>query len=418
MMGNSAADRRGLRLRRKLEAAAFAVILLALIAGPLSLVALAELGESDSDIPLAHQVAASAEELDNLRQRIGAHRSRLEELRDREQAASESADELAQEIGLTKTLLAGLSGREVILQRQRDSLQVRLEEHNERFTWRRKGLALRLRSLYKRGAQHRWQRILTARSVSELVTQLRFQSLVANLDARLVDETRRQAELVARENQHLQSALIGIWEAREEANQQRARLELMEAERLAVLRELQQESRRAESDLRRLEAREQQMQTLLSELADARRQAESREGSAGEDAELEKDLDWPAGGEVVSGFGRNVHPAHGTITVSNGITIAAGSGAPVYAVAAGKVVFADHLPGFGECVIVEHSAGYYTLYANLGRVFAARGTAVARGEILAEVAEALPHEETAELYFEIRRGKTPLDPARWLRARR
>jgi len=404
------------RWRRRLEAAALVVILFTVVAS-LVLVAWAADDGVESGIPLPDRISASTRELDGLRSRISEHRNRLVELRDREQQATASAAELAQEIELTRSLLGGLSEREAMLIQQGEALRGRLETHRKRHLQRQTDLARRMRSVYKRGTEHRWQKILTAGSFSELVTQLRFESLVAQLDARLVAETRRESEIIELEQQRLQSALTGLWEAREEASQERLRLEDAEAEHLAVLREVQRESEQAQADLQRLQARETQLRDLITMLEDQRRRSAPPDGDAfgAAGTTLSGGLDWPARGEVTRTFGRAVHPDYGTITVNNGISIAAGQGAPVYAVASGEVVFADHLPGFGKCVIVDHGAGYYTLYANLGRVFATRGVAISRGEILAEVGAALPHEETAELYFEIRQGRTPLDPTEWLR---
>ena len=80
------------------------------------------------------------------------------------------------------------------------------------------------------------------------------------------------------------------------------------------------------------------------------------------------------------------------------------------------VEFADDLPGFGQCVILDHGAGYYTLYAHLDRVFVAKGDEIARGQVIAEVGRPAGGERP-QLYFEVRHGRTPLDPADWLRSR-
>ncbi|MFO7655332.1 MAG: peptidoglycan DD-metalloendopeptidase family protein [Candidatus Krumholzibacteriia bacterium] len=386
-------------------------------AGP---VLLASAATPDPRIPLADQIDAGARELDGLRRQIAERRGQVDSLSTREREASRSLEEVAEEVALIRTLLAGLAEREVMLQRQRDSLHVSLEEHRARWESRQRDLARRMRSLHVRGPEQRWQRVFTAGSFSELMTQLRFQTILARMDGRLVDETRRQARLIESQERHLQAALTELWQSREEAGQERLRLDMAEAEHQALLRRVREENRTAQTSLQRLEQREQQLRDVLAGLEERRVGGRSggRDAGAGDFAALAGSLEWPARGEVVRAFGRSVHPDYRTVTMNNGVGIAAGAGAPVYAVAAGDVVFADHLPGFGECVIVDHGAGYYSLYANLGRVYAARGTTVARGEILAEVAAALPHEETAELYFEIRQGKTPLDPTGWLRARR
>ena len=102
--------------------------------------------------------------------------------------------------------------------------------------------------------------------------------------------------------------------------------------------------------------------------------------------------------------------------INNGFNIAAGVGAPVAAVADGRVEFSDQLPGFGQCVILDHGAGYYSLYAHLDRMFVDKGEQIARGQVMAEVGRPSGSEEP-QLYFEIRQGRTPLDPGDWLKPR-
>ncbi len=127
-------------------------------------------------------------------------------------------------------------------------------------------------------------------------------------------------------------------------------------------------------------------------------------------------LEWPVDGPVLRPFGRSVHPEFKTVTVHNGIAIGAALGAPVKTVAAGAVVFVDRLPGYGQCVIVDHGDGFYSLYAHAARVFVTRGDQVAAGQVVAEVGEPEGGGQP-QLYFEIRRGRTPVDPLPWLRAR-
>ena len=128
------------------------------------------------------------------------------------------------------------------------------------------------------------------------------------------------------------------------------------------------------------------------------------------------DLDWPVRGQLIRGFGRSVHPRFKTVTLNNGYNIAAPAGSPVAAVADGTVEYSDHLPGFGQCVILDHGAGYYTLYAHLDGVFVAKAEKIARGQVIAEVGRPDDGDEP-QLYFEVRQGRTPLDPADWLRSR-
>jgi septal ring factor EnvC (AmiA/AmiB activator) len=372
----------------------------------------------DQAMPLAEEVAGSSRELDQLRSSITEVREELAELETRRHDASEAAGRIAREIGLVKELLLGLDEREAILTRQRDSLQVRLQLQRETYDQRRRKLAVRLRALYMEGPQRDLEQILSSGSFSGLVARLKFNAILARADGNLVAQTRAQARQMEAEQRQRQASLAGIWEAREEARAERDRLELLEAERRGLLRELEVQQDRTAGELARLRRQEKQLSDLLARLEQRRREG----GATGETeatsgvpfGDRRGDLPWPAAGVVVREFGRSVHPRFGTVTRHNGLSIQTTAGAPVYAVAPGKVEFADHLPGFGRCVILDHGAGHYTLYANLERFFVSRGGAVSGGQILAELGDE-GENGRPELYFEVREGRDAQDPRSWLR---
>ncbi len=376
---------------------------------------------SDQPAPFGREVEGSSRQLQNVRQQIAALRDELSSLSNQHEDAEVALRQVTREIGLVKELLAGLDQRELILDAQRDSLQAHLATQREIYELRRGNLAARLRAIFKQGPQRDLQRILTAESVSALVARWRFQSMLARLDASLVQQTRRQGQLLEAQQQQLQAALAGIWEAREEARRERERLELLEAERRGLLRELAQEQDRATSELARLQRQARQLQDMLARF-EARREREEASGEAPPPSgalfvDRRGQLPWPAAGAIVRDFGRSVHPRFGTVTMHNGLSLAVAPGAPVQAVAPGKVEFADHLPGFGRCVILDHGAGHYTLYANLARIFASRGEQVGEGQILAEMGAA-GENGRPELYFEVREGREARNPREWLRPAR
>ncbi len=391
------------------------------IAATLAVLAVSgSLAEGDSALSggrLADQIRRSNAELESLRQEITAHRERIAGLTTEERDTARELEGLVKEMDLVRELLAGLDHRERILVRQSDSLQVRLARSADALQSRQSRLARRMRSLYVEGPRRHLELVLTADSFSSLVTRLKFTTLMARQDGRLMSRTRQEHDEVGQARQQLQATLAGLWEAREEARRERERLEQVDAERRAVLALLQRERGEAEQALSALRERQDNLANLL---ADLERQREATAPAAddqdGSFAALAGTLDWPVTGEVVTTFGRSVHPEFKTVTLNNGVTIAAYRGTPVFAVAAGQVEFADNLPGFGVCVILDHGAGYYSLYAHLDRVFVARGANVGRNEILAEVGKGEGNGESG-LYFEIRRGKTPLDPSDWLRPR-
>ena len=215
-----------------------------------------------------------------------------------------------------------------------------------------------------------------------------------------------------------------------EREQARAEREL-EAGRLQLLA--------AEVDDRRLqaEARREERETLLSALRSARAfheraaveaSAQSRKladfvatlpppragltGPGGFAARKGR-LHLPAQGPITVGFGRVVNPKFNTVTVQNGVDVQAPAGAPVRAIAPGRVVHAGWFKGYGNLVIVDHGEGYHTLVAHLASMRTAMGEEVDAGDMLGTVGDSGSLKGTY-LYFEIRERGRPVDPRPWV----
>ena len=378
-------------------------------------------GRDDDLNSLTTQIDQSNQTLSSLRDQIRNHRDQISALAAEENDAAQELQNLNREMGLVKNLLAGLNERETMLQQQIDTLRVHLLQFEVDYQRQQQQLARRIRALYVHGPRRHLELVLTAESFTSLVTRLKYAAIMGRQDRKMMDQIRANGQQILTAQSQFQEALVGIWEAREEANQERLRLQQVDQERRTLLTYLQRERQLAETGLAGLRAREGQLTKLLADL-ERQREARAKEAarpdaSPSAFARQAGSLTWPVNGQLIRGFGRSVHPVYKTVTLNNGINIAAPRGAPVYAVAAGRVEFADHLPGFGVCVILDHGAGYYSLYAHLDRVFVAKGSRIDSNEILAEVGEAA-EEGGSQLYFEIRQGKTPLDPTEWLRTRR
>jgi len=307
--------------------------------------------------------------------------------------------------------------RERLLSKQSITLEQELEVGQRNFTASREALSTHMRAMYIRGRQGKLEAVLTSGSFSHFVTRMKWESLMVKLGAGLVDDTRTEGERLSSRQKQLEVSLAEIWRTREEAGEQSSHMEGLLAEQMGALRELESERRDIKDRLLELSMNEQRLNYVLSDLEELRnRRVVDEESVENQLTELAGQLEWPVRGELLRGFGRSVHPKYQTVTLNNGVNIAANLGSPVAAVASGKVEYTDHLPGFGQCVILDHGAGYYTLYAHLDRVFVTAGGETARGQVIAEVGR--PESgESSQLYFEIRHGKTPLDPMDWLRSR-
>ncbi len=127
---------------------------------------------------------------------------------------------------------------------------------------------------------------------------------------------------------------------------------------------------------------------------------------------LRGELPQPVEGNLAQGFGEHLHPRFRTKTQQSGLLITATGGAPVSAVADGKVAFADYYQSYGSMVILDHGGGWFTLYTHLLGLGVTKGQVLKAGEAVGAVGDTV---EGPRLGFEIRNQAQPQDPQKWLK---
>ena len=126
---------------------------------------------------------------------------------------------------------------------------------------------------------------------------------------------------------------------------------------------------------------------------------------------LKGSLRLPVAGELMNRFGA---PREGGGLSWKGLFIRAAQGSAVKAIAAGQVVFADWLRGFGNLVIVDHGEGYMSLYSNNESLYKQVGERVQPGDAIASVGNSGGQPDTG-LYFEMRHQSRPVNPLLWVK---
>lgn len=114
---------------------------------------------------------------------------------------------------------------------------------------------------------------------------------------------------------------------------------------------------------------------------------------------------WPVQGKVITRFGAGPDGS-----ISHGIAIAARKGTPIRSAAAGQVIYAgDAISGYGRMVLIRHDDDYVTTYAHAQTLLVQVGENVLRGQVIGRVGDTGNVDE-AQLHFELRKGRKPLDP--------
>jgi murein hydrolase activator len=227
------------------------------------------------------------------------------------------------------------------------------------------------------------------RAIAEIGAQ---REALQALEAR---QQQQSAELVAAqsEQEHAIAALTGASAQREQA-----------------LQKLRNRIAGGESELEQLRTGERELVTLIGRLKDLLAEIPAGFHANQPLARQRGRLPWPARGKLLARYGA---PKAGGKLKWSGIWIAAADGAPVRAVANGRVAYVGRLQRFGLLAVVEHGDGYYTLYGHAADIPKKVGESVRAGEVLARAGNSGGHGETG-VYFELRKGAQAVDPMEWL----
>ena len=125
-------------------------------------------------------------------------------------------------------------------------------------------------------------------------------------------------------------------------------------------------------------------------------------------------LPWPVSGSVIGKFGKQYHPVFKNLELpaNNGIDIAVKKGAQVKVVFDGVVKQVFVMPGYNQCVLVQHGKNYFTFYCKLGNVNVKVGDKLKTGQSVGSV-ETQSGANT--LHFELWKDNNPQNPENWLR---
>jgi murein hydrolase activator len=200
--------------------------------------------------------------------------------------------------------------------------------------------------------------------------------------------------------------------------QQRAALVAERTARARVLERVAADVRRQRRTLGNLQRDDARLAALLKELARITRTLPRRPPPAagkGPTGPLpavglgaRRGLAMPVTGELVGRYGAQRESG----IAWKGWFIRCAAGQEVRAIAAGQVVWADWLRGFGNLLILDHGNGYMSLYGFNDALLAAVGTNVREGQALAQ-AGASGGAQDPGVYFEIRHDGMAVDPAPW-----
>lgn len=215
-------------------------------------------------------------------------------------------------------------------------------------------------------------------------------------------------------------------EAEEVRNAREKELESLRQEEEAaevIIAQLRKNKSKYEKELAAKKKQVQALEKEIKRIIDEAMAAEKSKGGkavidytlAAEFSKNKGKLPWPVEGVVVDRFGQHYHPVftHVKLPFNNGVTIATAQGAEVRAVFDGVVKQIVVMPGYNQCVLVQHG-NYFTFYCKLKSTSVKSGDKVRTGQKIGTV-DTISGE--TQLHFQVWQGSKPQNPQTWLRPR-
>jgi septal ring factor EnvC (AmiA/AmiB activator) len=377
-------------------------------------------------------------------------RARLTQLKKRlaeaEAAHSEASDALA--ASETAISAANRRLRELAHTRRQVEEQIGALQERERGAHSRQGahelaVGQMIRTRVSLDARRPWQELLDGTSPGGAARTRMYVDRVIHAELRQIGDLRQRREELAGLEAQLRDRQAELASIATEERASRAQLLSQQAARKATLARLSREIAAQRSSVAGLEHDEARLGSLIDQISrllaeQARRTAPGHAppvapGSHGEApsraealakapslaafSALRGKLELPVDGQLGARFGsarrdEDGQPEAGAPTWK-GLFIRAPAGAEVHAVAAGRVVFADWLRGFGNLMILDHGNGLLSVYGNNETLLRGIGDVVQAREVVAAVGSTGGSRESG-LYFELRYQGKPFDPLAWV----
>jgi len=358
--------------------------------------------------------------ISGLRGEIGAARAREGVLTSQIQAAGQRIDALGGDIDSLSALIAKLESELAVHRARLARLEARFEDQTRDLEHLRRQYALaqeqleeRLVELYQSEETDSFGLLLQVQSLSDLVDQLEYSASIGEQDRAISEEihrlrgemrvarekTREIKAEVAKETNVLARKTAEQIAARQELVAQQNALAAARADRRGVLAGVREDREHAQEDLEALQA-------ASAALAAQIRASQSSGGGSTGDGSSSSGFIWPVHGVVTSGFGWRWGRMH------EGIDISAPAGTTIRAVAAGTVIYAGWMGGYGNLTIVDHGNGLATAYAHQSAIYVGGGS-VSQGTAIGAVG-CTGSCTGNHLHFEVRVNGSAVDPMGYL----
>jgi len=381
------------------------------------------------------------ENLKRIREQIEKEEDRLNTLKENQSQLQAQVDRVSAEAAKASDQKQRLLNSVEQLKTETERMSKTVGKFQQDIENRKDGLRTRAVALYK--TQRRTvalDYLFHADSSTDLLKRARYLTAVANYDRNYMQGLRKLVESLARDQKQLDELQSERQVSLDQAQSLENELRKKREQAAGIAAEQRDKVRQQEKSIDKLRASAAKFEELLASIMGGEKyepplEEENKETSEPVEtvkiepapspqvalspysgpglASFRGRLSFPVPGEIVQRYGKQKHEEFADMLFVKGLEIRSLIGAKVKAVAAGKVVLSQVLPGYGNVIIVDHGERYYTLYGRLASSLKSVGQIVQAGEELAVLGET--DYKGRNFYFELRIKGKATNPTEYFR---
>lgn len=315
----------------------------------------------------------------------------ISELNEQKQQAENQKDQVTQkkenaqdELDSINAQISSIESEIFKLQNQLDELnssisqkEQEIEDKQAELDHKEDLLKTRMVAMYKGGGTTYLDVLLGSSNYIEMYTKYNAIQTIAEKDTELINEVTEQKKSIENEKQELENNKAQVESVKSETDAKNAELKAAKVAKQSVVNNLSAEEQELQ---KKIEEFEDEIEKAQAEIAQATQGTSGYEGSFSGGK-----FEWPISysyNRITSIFGNRTAPTAGASTNHGAIDIGV-SYVPVYAPAAGKVILAQWVSGYGNYIMIDHGNGYYTAFGHLSQFNVSVGTVVSTGQQIA-----------------------------------
>ena len=367
-------------------------------------------------------------ELESLKNEIDRYEVLINEKSKQEKLNNEVITQINKKIELTEKLIKRLTDEENYISKQIYKTKENIEKQEQELFVLKNQLKNRLRYLYKYGKSNLLKQITQTNDWNKKIYRTKYLEILNEYENQIkikiktnLNDLMIKKEQLEKEQQNKKNLII-------EKNKKFDSLENDKKLKSSYLLKIKNQKDKLEQDLFSKKEMIEKIEKIIKKLYSDKKETKKREqelariranknkSTSGNFAKMKGKLTWPVNGKIIGKFGIHKNQELNIYTENLGIDIQTAANEKVYSVLDGVILTITNIRDYGDIIILDHGAGYYTVYSNLKNIIVYEGQYVDTYTHLAEVAQGTNSNYNNKniFNFQIWLNQGKLDPEEWI----